>query len=164
MEGRLTYGVNLFYLKADNLIGSMMVPALGRNANYNTGETEHYGGELEAAWRINSHWTVNTNHSYLHTRKAILAAPEYKGYLGAQYRLSKLELNGGLQLVSGLCTNVKTGSEESFALLNLGASYRLLPQLKLWLRGENLLAQKYVINEGFPMPKATVMGGVNVSF
>ncbi|MCR4994125.1 MAG: TonB-dependent receptor [Bacteroidales bacterium] len=163
-SGRLTYGVNLFYLKADNLIGTMMVPALGRNANYNTGETEHYGGEIEAAWHINKHWSVNTNHSYLHTQKAILAAPEYKGYFGAQYRVAKLELNGGLQLVSGLCTNVQTESEENFTLLNLGASYQLLPQLKLWLRGENLLAQKYVINEGFPMPKATVMGGVHVSF
>jgi iron complex outermembrane receptor protein len=40
----------------------------------------------------------------------------------------------------------------------------LLPQVKLWARGENLLAQKYEINEGFPMPKATVMSGVSVNF
>ena len=30
--------------------------------------------------------------------------------------------------------------------------------------GENLLAQRYEINDGFPMPKATVMGGVNINF
>lgn len=29
---------------------------------------------------------------------------------------------------------------------------------------ENLLAQRYEINDGFPMPKATVMGGVNINF
>ena len=34
----------------------------------------------------------------------------------------------------------------------------------LWLRGENLLAQRYEINEGYPMPKATVMAGVHVNF
>jgi len=162
--GRFTYGINIFYMKADNLIGTMMVESLGRNANYNTGETEHYGGELEAAFRVNSHWSLTTNHSYLHTQKAILAAPEYKGYLGAQYRVQGLELNAGLQHVSGLCTDIADDAKENFTLLSLGAAYRLLPQVKLWVRGENLLAQKYEINKGFPMPKATFMSGVRVTF
>jgi len=34
----------------------------------------------------------------------------------------------------------------------------------VFVRGENLLAQRYEINDGFPMPKATVMGGVNINF
>ena len=164
LKGRLSYGVNLFYLKADNLIGTTMVPELGRAANYNTGATEHYGGELEASFIVNSHWSLNTNHSYLHTQKAVLAAPEYKGYLGAQYRIRGLQLNAGLQHVSGLCANIQTEATEHFTLLSLGASYRILPQLKLWARGENLLAQRYEINEGYPMPKATVMAGVHVTF
>ena len=49
-------------------------------------------------------------------------------------------------------------------MLNVGVAYHLLPQLKLWARGENLLAQEYEINEGFPMPKATVMAGLHVEF
>lgn len=164
LDGRLSYGVNVFYLKADNLIGSTMVPALGRAANYNTGSTEHYGAELEAQWRINPHWQLNTNHSYLHTQQPILAAPEYKGFLGANYRLQQLELTGGVQMISGLCVNTATESKESFVQLNLAAAYHLLPELKLWVRGENLLAQRYEIMEGYPMPKATVMAGVHVSF
>ena len=162
--GRFTYGVNLFYLKADNLIGTMMVEELGRSANYNTGEAEHYGAELEAAYAVNCHWTLSTNHSYLHTDQPILAAPEYKGYLGAQYRVCKWELNAGLQYVSGLCTNIAEETEEDFTLLSAGIAYRLFPQVKLWARGENLLAQRYEINEGFPMPRATVMAGIHVSF
>lgn len=163
LNNRLTYGVNLIYLKADNLIGTTMVQALGRAANYNTGEREHYGAELEAAYRINRHWMLNTNHSYLHMDSPLLAAPEYKGYLGAQYRVCKLELTAGLQYVSGLCTNVDNGTEENFCLLNASVAYHLFPQVKLWLRGENLLAQRYEINEGYPMPKATVMAGIHVN-
>ncbi|MBO4802700.1 MAG: TonB-dependent receptor [Bacteroidaceae bacterium] len=159
-----TYGINLFYLKAENLIGSMMVASLGRMANYNTGSREHYGAELEATYRVCSDLTLTTNHSYLHMDSPLLAAPEYKGYLGADYRLGKFSLTGGFQLISGLCTNVQHETKESFVLLNAAASYHLLPQLKLWVRGENLLAQKYEINEGFPMPKATFMAGVHVSF
>ena len=164
LNGKLTYGINLFYLKADNLIATMMVPELGRNANYNTGETEHYGAELEASYALNSHWSLTTNHSFLHTEQPILAAPDYKGFLGAQYRCGKFEANAGLQHVSGLCTNIATDTNEHFTLFNVGLSYRLLPQLKLWARGENLFAQHYEINEGFPMPKATVMAGVHVMF
>ena len=164
LGGRLTYGVNLFYLKADNLIGTTMVPALGRAANYNTGERKHYGAELEASFHVNSHWDLTTNHSYLHMDSPLLAAPEYKGYLGARYRLCKLELSAGAQYVSGLCTNVDNATKENFCLLNASIAYHLFPQVKLWARGENLLAQRYELVEGYPMPKATVMAGIHVNF
>jgi len=164
LGGRLTYGVNLFYLKADNLIGTTMVPDLGRAANYNTGQREHFGAELEASYHVNSHWDLTTNHSYLHMDSPLLAAPEYKGYLGARYRVCKLELSAGAQYVSGLCTNVTTESKENFCLLNASVAYHLFPQAKLWLRGENLLAQRYEFIEGYPMPRATVMAGIHVNF
>ena len=38
------------------------------------------------------------------------------------------------------------------------------PIADAFVKGENLLAQRYEINAGFPMPKATVMGGVNINF
>ena len=34
----------------------------------------------------------------------------------------------------------------------------------LFVKGENLLAQRYEINAGYPMPKATFMGGINLNF
>ena len=34
----------------------------------------------------------------------------------------------------------------------------------LSLRHRELLAQRYEINAGYPMPKATFMGGINVNF
>jgi iron complex outermembrane receptor protein len=43
-------------------------------------------------------------------------------------------------------------------------SYQATRQVTLWLRGENLLAQSYEINLGFPMPRATFMGGINLNF
>ena len=35
---------------------------------------------------------------------------------------------------------------------------------KALVKGENLLAQRYEINAGYPMPKATFMGGINLNF
>ena len=47
---------------------------------------------------------------------------------------------------------------------NLQGQFRAASWLRIWARGENLLAQRYEINDGFPMPKATVMAGMNINF
>ena len=164
LDGRLTYGLNLFYFKADNLIAQTMVPELGKTLNYNTGRREHYGVELEAQYRPCRNLTLDGNYSYLHMDSPLLAAPENKAYLGARYLLQALEFSAGVQFVEGLYTNIDTPKREHFTLLNAALGYHLLPQLKLWVRGENLLAQRYEINEGFPMPRATVMAGIHVTF
>ena len=159
LRGRLSYGVNLFLIEADNLIQTV------ENRNINSGDFENKGIELEASYRLNSRWTLTTNHSFLDMEKPVLAAPKYKGYLGASYHCAAWSFMAGLQQVSGLYTKVGDDSEkESFTLLNATASYQLTKQIRLWAKGDNLLGQHYEINAGYPMPKATFMGGVNVSF
>ena len=159
----LNYGLNLYYLKGDNMIQTQMGESGPRNVN--TGEIENYGLELEAAYRINSHWSVNTNHSFLHMENKIVAAPEYKGFAGANFNQGKWSVIAGLQYISGLYTAVGENSKkEDFWLLNATVNYNVLDNLKLWVKGENLLAQRYEINAGYPMPKATFMGGVNFRF
>lgn len=95
-----------------------------------------------------------------------LAAPEHKLYAGADFTQGRWGLSTGIQYVKGLHTSVTPGKEkqESFVLWNLRANYRLCSFADVFVKGENLLAQRYEINAGFPMPKATVMGGVNINF
>ncbi len=155
----LTYGANLFYIKGDNMIQTI------QRKNVNTGEIENYGLEVEAAYRINSHWSLSTNHSLLHMEHKVVAAPTYKGFLGADYRCRKWIVNAGLQYISGLYTAVGDNEQkENFCLLSLSASYALNKMLSLWVHGENLLAQHYEINLGYPMPRATFMGGASINF
>ena len=159
----LKYGVNLFYLKGDNMIQTM--PIDGKPRNVNTGKIENYGAELEASYRIDSHWALNTNHSFLHMENPVLAAPEYKGFLGASFTQDKWNVVAGVLYINGLYTATGANEKkEDFCLVNATVSYSLLDNLRLWVRGENLLAQKYEINAGFPMPKATFMAGVNFNF
>lgn len=54
--------------------------------------------------------------------------------------------------------------KESFVLWNVRASFQATRWIEIWTRGENLLAQKYEINAGYPMPRATVMAGFNINF
>lgn len=156
--GNFSYGANFFYIKGDNMIQTVA----GRNIN--TGEIENYGMELEAQYRINSHWTLSTNHSLLHMKNPVVAAPTYKGFLGANFHQDKWSVMAGLQYLGGLYTAVGTDEQkENFCLLNATVNYALCKDICLWLRGENLLAQKYEINQGYPMPRATFMGGVNIN-
>ena len=160
---RLNYGLNLFYLKGDNMIQTQMGESGPRNVN--TGEIENYGLELEGNYRINRHWSVNTNHSFLHMENKIVAAPEYKGFAGANFNQGKWSVVAGLQYISGLYTVLgENENKEDFWLLNTTINYSVLDNLRFWVKGENLLAQRYEINAGYPMPKATFMGGVNFRF
>ena len=157
--GAFNYGANLYYIKGDNMIQTV------NRKNVNTGVIENYGVELEAAYRINNYWSVNTNHSLLHMEHPVIAAPTYKGFLGANYHYNKWTIVAGLQYINGLYTAVGDNEQkENFCLLNASVSYAVWKGLNLWIRGENLLAQSYEINLGYPMPRATFMGGINWNF
>lgn len=161
LDNAVTYGINLFYLKGDNMI----VTNTAVRRNENTGEIRNYGAELEAVWRINEHWSLNTNHSWMHMKNPILSVPEYKGYVGASYRCSKWSVSAGLMQLAGLYT--ATGDKEQkecATLFNATIGYQLVKNLNLWVKGENLFAQRYETYAGYPMPRATFMGGVNVNF
>ena len=154
-----SYGLNIFYIKGDNMIQTI------QRKNVNTGEIENYGAEIEATWRFNNNLSLTTNHSLLHMEHKIVAAPEYKGFIGANYHKNHWTAIAGLQFISNLYTEVgDQETKENFCLLNASVSYALTKACSLWVRGENLLAQSYEINLGYPMPRATFMGGVNLNF
>ena len=158
-EENFTYGINLFYIKADNLIQTVA----GRNIN--TGEIENYGLELELSYALLPNLSITCNGSLLHMKNHVVGAPEQKSYLGLDYRCQKLTVNLGYQYVQNLYTAVGNDEQkERFNLISLAATYALTRNLSLWARGENLLAKSYEINLGYPMPRATFMGGINVSF
>lgn len=165
MEGRLTYGVNFFYIDGKNLIQTLPNPNGSGMLNQNSGEIENTGVEIQAAYRINRQWSVDGNYSFLHMENPVIAAPEHKLYAGANFSHGRWNVSTGVQYVEGLYTSAgENENKENFVLWNLRASFRACKWLDIWARGENLLAQKYEINAGYPMPGATVMAGFNLSF
>ena len=155
----LSYGVNIYYIKGDNMIQTVA------GKNINTGEIENWGAELEARYRVTESLTLHTNHSFLHMQHKVLSAPEYQGYLGARYARQRWTVIGGVQYIANLYTAVGDNEKkENVCLVNATVNYQLLPSLRLWLRGENLLARHYEFVLGYPMPRATFMAGVNLSF
>lgn len=156
-------GANIFYIKGKNLINTVRID--GRPRNVNTGDFENWGIELSADYAINNHWSVNSNYSFLRMDKPIVGAPEGKLYIGANYHSEKWTVSAGLQNISGLyITTDANAQKENFTLLNATVSYKVLPWMAIFAKGDNLLAERYQTYDGFYMPKATFMGGVNIDF
>ncbi|EXZ71419.1 tonB dependent receptor family protein [Bacteroides fragilis str. 3976T8] len=165
LDGRLQYGVNLFYIDGKNLIQTLPNPNGSGMLNQNSGRIYNSGVELQTAYRINKDWSVDANYSFLHMENPVIAAPEHKLYAGAAFSKGRWNVSSGVQYIAGLYTAVgATETTEDFVLWNLRASFRAAKWLDIWARGENLLAQRYEINAGYPMPRATVMGGMNIHF
>ena len=164
MGGRLSYGLNVFYIDGKNLIMTLPNPNGAGMLNQNSGDIANSGFELQAEFRINSSLSLDANYSFLHMDSPVIAAPENKIYAGLNFLKGRWGASTGVQYIGGLYTAVGSDErQEDFTLWNVRASFRATKWLSLWLRGENLLAQKYEINAGYAMPKATAMVGLNVN-
>ncbi len=92
------------------------------------------------------------NYSYLHTSKALLAAPAHKlfRWRGCMPR-DVFTFNVNVQSIFDLLY-INTAEKEDYTVLNAKAAYRFGTRdkgLNLFVKGENLTATRYSINEGF---------------
>ena len=164
---RLRIGANVFYLHAQNIIESRMVE--GRPLNVNTGELNNVGCEVEIAYQVIKGLHLSANYSYLYMKQPIIAAPEHKLNVAAHYHHKRFTIGTSIQYIGGLLTQLPSqgnpdGQVENFVLWNAHASYRIWKGLLCHIKADNLLAQEYEINYGFPMPRTTLMGGVSWGF
>ncbi|KIO43287.1 MULTISPECIES: TonB-dependent receptor plug domain-containing protein [Sanguibacteroides] len=164
MKNTLSYGINLFHINGDNTIQTVVMDDKHRK-NINTGKIENWGVETDMSYRPNRSWNISANYSWLRMVHPVIAAPEHKLYAGADFTRGRWNISTGIMYVRGLYTEVKPSKiKEDFILWNMRGSYRVFRFADLFVRGENLLAQSYEINIGYPMPEATFMGGVNINF
>lgn len=164
MEHRLSYGVNLFYINGDNLILRLPNPAGSGMLNQNSGKIENWGAEANIGYLLNPMWSLTANYSWLHMEHPVLASPEHKLYGGVNFKRGRWSASTGIQYVKGLYTELDSDVKEDFVLWDVQADFKASRLLSFYVRGENLLAQRYEIIAGYPMPKATFMGGINISF
>ena len=94
-------------------------------------------------------------------KNPVLASPQNKLYVGADFSKGRWAASTGVQYVAGLYTDLTSLSTEEFVLWDLQCRFRILDWLSVHVKGENLLAQRYEIMAGYPMPRATVLAGLN---
>lgn len=161
LENRLSLGLNLFYIKGENMIQVAMIE--GKPLNINSGEVENKGLEVTSSFQASRELRFSANYSYLDMAHKILASPEHKFYVSGNYTKNGWIFSTGVQYIGNLYKAVKPEMiKESFVLWNTRASFQALNWLNLFIKGENLLGQEYEINAGYPMPKTTIFGGIRL--
>lgn len=161
LDGRLNIGAALYYINGDNLIQQVM--ADGAPLNVNTGKFINKGFELDLSYRPHPLWLITANYAYLHTDTRILAAPRNKLFGQVSFTPGRWEFSMDVCGVWHMLTEETT---EDYALLNARVAYTipLSTPVTLFAKGDNLTATSYQINYGFPMPRATVMAGIEWKF
>ena len=158
---RVSYGVNLYYIDGKNMIQTTMVD--GRPKNINTDKVNNKGVEAEVAVQATRNLRVAANYSYLNMKYPVLAAPEHKLFCSVRYTAKRWSLGTSVQYINGLILQREPIQKENYVLWNADVEFRATSRLQLYARGENLLAQKYEINAGFPMPLATFNAGIKLT-
>lgn len=159
LDSRLEVGLALYYIHGDNMIQTVTVDGAAKNVN--TGRFINKGVEFDMTYAFAENWSLTANYAYLHTDSRIVGAPRNKLYGEISFTPSRWRFSLGTMGVWHLLTEETT---ENYALLNATVSYRLIRPLTLYIKGENLTAASYQINYGFPMPRATVMAGLEFRF
>ncbi len=152
------YGLNIFYIDGRNLIQMLMVD--GRPQNVNTGAIENFGVEADVMWQVGRCWQVASNYSYLNMAHPVVAAPKHKLFFALRFQHKRWNITTDVQHVAGLITQLEPLSRQKYTLWNANMEFAASQRLRLYLRAENLLAEEYEINAGYPMPRTTVNVGV----
>ena len=165
LDGNLFTELTAFFIDGQDMIETTRID--GRPKNVNTGTFTNKGIEFDSRYQILKNLSLDMNYSYLHTSKALLAAPAHKFFAGVMYAPGRFTFNVNVQSIFDLYINTADKVKEDYTVLNAKVAYRFGTRdkgLNLFVKGENLTAARYSINEGFPMPKAIFMGGIDVTF
>lgn len=162
LDGALNLEASIFRTRGSNIIEVTVVD--GKRQNRNAGDFSNSGIELAADWKVLPGLNLNANYSYLKMKKIYTGAPVHKGWLGARWDCGRFSAKLGAMFISGLYLN--TGDNErksSYTDLSLRLAWRLSGIMSVFVRGMNLLNDRYETMEGFPEAGFTALGGISLS-
>lgn len=172
LGGHLDLGAALYYINGKNMIQTVRID--GRPRNINTGKFINKGVEVDATYTITPKWSVTANYAYLHTSRRIVGAPRNKFFVECAFTPARWHFSLDMQAITSLPTTELSATitkdtphaTEDYVLVNARVAYTVPIKLGLtvFLKGENLTATSYHVAYGFPMPRATVYGGLTFTY
>jgi iron complex outermembrane receptor protein len=131
----------------------------------NTGSFHNSGIEFSLDYNPIAALNLHANYAYIHMREPLPATPEHNLFLSGTYRFRKFAFHLKVQHIFNLYNETSEGIEiieRSYHVLNARIAYQATDFLNLYVTGHNLLNQDYQINDGYPMPGATVFAGLHL--
>ena len=162
LGGALNTELSVFYTKGSNIIE--VVRENGKPQNRNVGAFTNKGVEFAADWRVSRIFSLNANYSFLHMDTVYTGAPVHKAYAGADWTPGRFSAGVGAMYIGDLYLSTgESAVKSSYVDLKARLGYRVTDWMQVFVRGMNLLNQKYETMLGFPEPGFTVLGGLSIS-
>lgn len=153
-----TIDVTAYYSRGSNMIQTV------DSKNCNTGRFINKGIEVSASSHPLDNLFLSASYSYLKTSlKDLTGAPRTQYFIGADWQATgNINIGAELKGVSHLFVH-QSVAEQSYAVVNLKASWDFCRHAGIFCRLENITDARYVINRGYDMPGFTAMGGIKLS-
>ena len=162
-DSRMYTELTLFYISGDNLIEIVQIGE-GRVQNRNVGRFANKGIEMNLNYHILSNLSMNVNGSFLDMEKPVIGAPRQKYFAGLAYWPGKFTLHVGAQIIHKLyLVTGETPQTSDYTFMDAKIAFRPFKWIDVFVKGDNLLGMKYETMAGYPMPRATFMGGVSIT-
>jgi len=164
-NGRWKFGATYFTMDTENLIAFAGACSPAEPCLINIpGTTRRDGFELSAGMRINPRVQLTASYTYVDTERGdtgarIARVPKHMFTAGLVMQpVDKMETN---IVVKYVADTLDAGQQlEDYWLVNAKVSYEFRPGWKAYVRGENLLNEKYQTVLGYATPGLSVYGGV----
>lgn len=155
----LSATATFYYARGRNMIQTL------DNKNVNTGRFINKGIELTAESRPIESLTLTASYSFLDTSlKNLTGAPRQQYSAGVIWQaMRRLQLSGEVRGAGHLFVS-EGMRHQSFATVNVKASFDAMKWLNLFINLDNITNARYEINRGYEMPGITAMGGFKLSF
>ncbi len=151
LDDRLRLGATLFFQRIDDFIAFT-----GNSVDNVDGESKIHGLELEAGFDITPSLTLTASYTYTGAEDAdgdeLVRRPKNQGSLDLDYRFldDRARLNASLLYVGGrddffydAFYNQERVGLDSYTLVNIGGSYRLMDNIEIFGRVENVFDDNY---------------------
>lgn len=173
LDGRLRGDVTYFILNTDNLIDYDY--ATSHYVQF-PGTTRRNGVETSLTWSARSWLDLGLAYTYTHTRQPDglprPRIPEHDIALSATARpAEKWEITGTAHAVLNVVDRVSPSYGtfidvplKDYLLVDAKVAYKPTPNMEFYVRGENLLNQKYETVKGYGTPGISVFTGFRATF
>ncbi len=164
LNNTMSLEVSGFISEGENLIQVVPSATAGPPQRRNTGTFSNRGVELQAKY-VPSQWNFMLNYGFLNVSETVLFAPRHTLGLVANYHTARWSGQVELKQVSGLNISLMPDiPDENYTLLNTRLQWKAIDWLQLFIEGNNLLNQQYQIENGYPMPGANGLAGIQLHF
>jgi iron complex outermembrane receptor protein len=163
-ESRMRLELTGYTMDVSNLI-QVVPPPPPPPQRRNVGSSRNWGIEFAGTWYASENLDFALAYQYLNSQQIVLYAPMHNLNIQARYTLGPATLMINARYIGRLNLTVREPVRSvDFTLLNARLNMQVLPNVQVFVEGNNLLNTQYQTDLNYPQPSINAMIGAHFYF